>query len=383
MKTKVLMFINYFGKPSETFISDEIEFLKSQSEIDMDILHYGKNILEKTVYGLNLPSSFLKRIQGNPSKFSIENLKALKYRNGLNGTLGHLINFFKDKEYDTIYCHFGTNGKLIAELMSIGVISKNTNLITRFHGLDMNFKTYPIGFYDLLNKYSNNIIVGSKYAQKDILTYKINSDLVVKLPVGIKKANFSFQDSSVGKFNIVSIGRLVSFKGHIQAIEIIRLLHQTTTNFQYTIVGDGDLKNELELRIGKYNLENYVKIIPKLDHEKVLELVENSHVYLYPGIVDAEGRAETQGLANLEAMAKGLVILASDVGGVTDYVIDGKTGFLCESGNVESFVNKLQWIIENYHADQMTQIRESAIDMVRSHYCQEELNKKLLELLMN
>ncbi len=185
------------------------------------------------------------------------------------------------------------------------------------------------------------------------------------------------------KFNILSVGRLISLKGHILAIEIIRLFHKHTTNFQYTIVGEGPLKNELELLIRKYNLKDYVKIIPKLNHEKVLELVENSHVYLYPGIVDKEGRAETQGLANLEAMAKGVIILASDVGGVTDYVIDGKTGFLCESGNVESFVNKLQWIIENYHTDQMTQIRESAIDMVKSHYCQEELNKKLLELLMN
>ena len=383
MIKKILIFINYFGKPSETFISDEIKFLRNQSEIDLDILHYGKNISEENVYGLNLPSSFLKRIQGNPSKFSIENLKALKYRNGLNGTLGHLINFFKNKEYDTIYCHFGTNGKLIAELKELGVIPNKTKLVVRFHGLDMKFKTYPIGFYDILNKYSNNIIVGSKYAQKDILTYKINPDLVMKLPVGIKKVNISFQDSSVGKFNIVSIGRLVSFKGHILAIEIIRLFHKHTTNFQYTIVGKGPLKNELELLIGKYNLKDYVKIIPKLNHEKVLELVKNSHVYLYPGIVDKEGRAETQGLANLEAMAKGVIILASDVGGVTDYVIDGKTGFLCESGNVESFVNKLQWTIENYHTDQMTQIRKSAIDMVKSHYCQEELNKKLLELLMN
>src|SRR5690606_6206196 len=153
MKTKVLMFINYYKRTSETFISDEIEFLSNQKMVDLEILHYGKDNQDKNVRGLDMPASFVKRVLHNPSLFSIDYLKSLQYKNGQNASLGYLIKFFKKNQYDTIYCHFGTNGKLIAELKALGVISKDTKLVVRFHGIDMNFKKYPIRYYKTLNKY--------------------------------------------------------------------------------------------------------------------------------------------------------------------------------------------------------------------------------------
>src|SRR5690606_33687859 len=129
--------------------------------------------------------------------------------------------------------------------------------------------------------------------------------------------------------------------------------------------------------------EERVEIINGLPHEKILGLLEKSDLYLYPGIIDPAGRAETQGLANLEAMAQGLPIIASRVGGVPDYVIDGETGFLCEPGNIEEFVERLQWIIGSYNSDEITEVRRRAVRMVSQNYCQEELNNKLLNVLLD
>lgn len=125
------------------------------------------------------------------------------------------------------------------------------------------------------------------------------------------------------------------------------------------------------------------KYIERCIDANVLHLLKKSQIYLYPGIRDQTGRAETQGLANLEAMANGLVILASNIGGVPDYVLPNKTGFLCEPGNVDQFVEKLQWIMQNYSSDEIVKIRKNAITEVENNYCQEKLNEKLLNLLID
>ena len=78
-----------------------------------------------------------------------------------------------------------------------------------------------------------------------------------------------------------------------------------------------------------------------------------------------------------------MVILASNISGVSDYVVHNKTGFLCEPGNVNQFVEKLLWIMQNYSSDDMVKIRQNAIAEVENNYCQEKLNEKLLQLLIN
>lgn len=384
-KKRILVFINYFGKKSETFISDEIQFLSSQEDVDLTILHYGKDIPEKKVIGLYFESNFIKRWLKAVRKFDVKMFAALRYKNGLNGSLVSLIPFFKENRFDTIYCHFGTNGKLIAELKELKVIPIETKLVVRFHGLDMNFTKYPVGFYDILNSYADEILLGSQFAYKDLRTYRLNKEKLNKLPVGIMRKNISkeISDFQPEQFNIISVGRLIELKGYLVALDIINEINKRSINFTYTIIGDGPQYDILSEVIERYTLQNKVKIIKGLDHANVLDILQKSQIYLYPGIKDQDGRTETQGLANLEAMANGLVIVASDIGGVPDYVVHNKTGFLCEPGNVNQFVEKLLWIMQNYASDKIIKIRQNAIAEVENNYCQEKLNKKLLYLLID
>ena len=110
-----------------------------------------KNIPEKKIFGLGMSSSVLSKWKYQLSKLNSKKIQSLRYRNGLNASLPFLIDFFRNKNYDTIYCHFGTNGKLIAQLKELGVIPESTKLVVRFHGLDMMFAKYPLGYYNLLS----------------------------------------------------------------------------------------------------------------------------------------------------------------------------------------------------------------------------------------
>ncbi|WP_332029706.1 glycosyltransferase [Kaistella sp.] len=383
MKLKILIFINYYGKKSETFISDEIAFLSSQENLDLTILHYGKDIPSKNTVGINLAADFKKRWLRVLRKFDTTILRSLQYRNGLNGTLASLIPFFRKNQFDTIYCHFGTNGKLIAELKDLGVIPKETKLVVRFHGLDLNMKKYPKSFYNVLNNMDNIVLYGTKMAQDKLTTYGLIKQIVF-LPVGIKTSNISDinnVDTSVpDNFFILAVGRFIELKGHEIAIDIMENLK--SDNVFLNVIGDGERFLKIQQTVNRKALESKVNLLGKKSHQEVFLNLEKSHIYLYSGIYDAEGRCENQATSVLEAMAQGKVVISSALGGITDYLIENKTGFLCEPGNVKQFVEKLQWIIQNYTSAEMTKVRQNAILEVQKNYCQEKLNDQLLKLLI-
>ena len=378
------MFINYLKKTSETFISDEIEFLSRQNDVDLEVLHYGDDIKSGNVKGLKMPASFIKRLVNNPSLFTINYIKSLKYRNGQNTSLGYLIDFFKKNQYDTIYCHFGTNGKLIAELKELGVVPKETKLVVRFHGLDLNFNKYPTAYYKVLAQYADRILSGSDFAIDKLKKYKIYQSKIIKLPVGIKEKNILKEPLKKGKpekFTILSVGRFIELKGHREAILVCDLLKKRQLSFTFKIIGSGELENELRSLIQEKYLASEIEIISALPHEMVLEEMKNAQVFLYSGIYDKDKRSESQGLVNIEAMGIGLPIIASNIGGIPDYVKDKETGFLCEPGNIEQFADTLEWVIQHYDSKEILEIRKNAINKVKENYSQEKLNRQLLEIL--
>lgn len=385
-KKKILVFINYFGKKSETFISDEIEFLSSQKDVDVTILHYGKDIPEKRVVGLYFESNLIKRWLKALRKFDVKMFATLRYKNGLNGSLVSLIPFFRKNKFDTIYCHFGTNGKLIAELKELKVIPKETKLVVRFHGLDMNMKKYGKSFYNILSNHSDAILYGTKMAEKKLNYYGFKEQLI-NLPVGIKRNNIIALESIRKEnqlyeiFKVLSVGRFIELKGHHIALEIINKLKNH--NVVLEIIGDGPLLKGIENEISFKKLKTKIILLGSKPHYEVFSRLGNCHVYLYSGIYDAEGRCENQATSVLEAMAQGCVVLASGLGGITDYLIDGENGFIAEPGDVNQFAEKLQWIMQNYASDEILKIRQNAIAEVENNYCQEKLNEKLLKLLID
>ena len=156
------------------------------------------------------------------------------------------------------------------------MIPKETKLVVRFHGLDMNFTHYPVGFYDILNSYADEILLGSQFAYKDLRTYRLNKEKLNQLPVGIMRKNISkeISDFQPEQFNIISVGRLVEFKGYMVALDIINEINKRSINFTYTIIGDGPQYDILSEVIERYTLQKKVKIIKGLDHANVLHLLK-------------------------------------------------------------------------------------------------------------
>ena len=139
-----------------------------------------------------------------------------------------------------------------------------------------------------------------------------------------------------GKFKILFVGRHIERKGICYLIEAAKYLPKD--KFEIRIVGVGDLTEQLkqqaalldERRETKDERTQSASIIftGKLSPEDLANEYKTANVFTLPAIVDHKGDTEGLGVVLIEAMELGLPIVASNVGGIPDVVVDGESGIL-------------------------------------------------------
>ena len=117
------------------------------------------------------------------------------------------------------------------------------------------------------------------------------------------------------------------------------------------------------------------------NENEVINFMDNSSVFLYPGIVDNTGRCENQGLVIQEAQAMQLPVVTSDVGGISEGLIDKKTGFLVEEGNIDAFVSKVLWLIDN--PNRRKEMGKAGRQFVVENYESIILGERLIDIYYN
>ena len=151
--------------------------------------------------------------------------------------------------------------------------------------------------------------------------------------------------------NILNIGRLVPVKAHEVLIHACRLLRERDVEFRCRIVGDGIRRQELEELVVQLGLEDHVLFMGSLYEEEVSKLYEWCHVFVLSSL--SEGTPMTV----IEAMAKARPVIAPNITGLPEMVIDSKTGFLFNKGSQEDLANKLTKLAGNFESIERMGIR--------------------------
>jgi len=142
-------------------------------------------------------------------------------------------------------------------------------------------------------------------------------------PIDISKESIADPKSS-NTFSF--IGRLSAEKGALLFADASNKL-----NVQARFVGSGDLEVDLK------TLNKNAEFTGWCDRKKIVSYIKNSRAVVFPSQL-----YETQGMVVPEAAALGVPSIVSDTCAASEYIIDGKTGLLFESGNVESLMQKIQ-----------------------------------------
>ena len=129
-----------------------------------------------------------------------------------------------------------------------------------------------------------------------------------------------------GQLRFAYVGRLVAEKGLTVLLEAAELLKREKREFELLLIGDGPQRPQLEAMIQRYGLRDCVHITGFLEGAALINKLESVHVVIMPSTWE-----EAAGLAAMEQMMRGRLVIASKVGGLAETV--GDAGLLCRPGD--------------------------------------------------
>jgi L-malate glycosyltransferase len=141
--------------------------------------------------------------------------------------------------------------------------------------------------------------------------------------------------SSAGIKKVISACTLLKLKQLDKVIIALNTLKTKGFNWEYTIIGDGPEKQYLEKLVHKLNLSTQVFFMGRLPRDEVFSYMEQHDFFAMPSY------NETFGLAFLEAMANGCIVIGAKGWGIDGFVTDGVNGFLCNPYDQEDINQKV------------------------------------------
>ncbi|MBR5316984.1 MAG: glycosyltransferase [Lachnospiraceae bacterium] len=275
--------------------------------------------------------------------------------------------YLKEGKPDVIHAHFGTMGYVATALNSRYSIPY---IVTEHSSSLLNIdkiSTQRNKFY-----YKGYASAQKVIAVSNVLKGKIHEkmpQLGVNVIPNVLGKEFCF--SKVKKnshFTIITVGRLVESKRFDLLISAISELYKEGEMIKLWIVGDGELRDQLQLLAKQLDICNLVEFWGNKNVVELNELYNKSHLFVLPS------EFETFGVVYIEANACGLPIIATDCGGPAD-IVNKSNGILIPKNNLTALKNAIISIKTQYSDYSAENISRNTIEMYGENLICEEYIK--------
>lgn len=282
---------------------------------------------------LKIPCLFFKNKYLCYLEFSIKlYLKFFKEYNNkfvFFSSFSYLFNSFFPKKF-YLFIHNTTKKVFLTDYPEETWIERFVRKITYF---------FLFHWESYISKKAIKIFAISDSTKKDIINrYEINEDKIKVIPDALNKTLFkSSKQKIIFNKNLLFVGRLVPRKNIIDLIKIMRLLVDTDKGFILNLVGEGEntYVEKIKKEVFINNLQKNINFHGKVTDDKLNKLYESNNIFVFTSLVEGFG------LVLLEAMSKGLPVVAYDIVGVRDVVINNTNGYLVKPFDYQDFVNKI------------------------------------------
>jgi glycosyltransferase involved in cell wall biosynthesis len=189
---------------------------------------------------------------------------------------------------------------------------------------------------------SSRIIAHSSAARRFIGEHGAPSDKVELVPIGVDVERFSPGNgrNSKSPYSILSVARLIEHKGLMDLIEAIDILVERGMEICLTIVGDGELRVDIEEEISNRGLTEVVDLRLRVPFENMVDVYRSKDIFVLSSVV------EVFGVAALEAMASGMPVVVTRVGGLPDLVEEGFNGLVVEPRDPEGLSDAISSMLD-------------------------------------
>jgi L-malate glycosyltransferase len=304
------------SKRSETIKGMRVHRFRYFLPSSLERLCYGGGILP------NMKKSFLAKIQ----------LPFL-----ITAEFFALLSVARKEKPDVIHAHWilpqGFTAALVGKILNIPIV-------TTAHAGDVFPLKNPI--FKILSKFSVKSAaastVNSNFTNKAV--EKISGIKSKVIPMGVDLKTFSSSSSTsqlkkkyrIGNNDkiLLFVGRLAEKKGVTYLISAMNAIIKKYPNCKLLIVGDGPEKPALIKQTQSLGLFNKIIFTGSIPNSDLPQFYKAADIFVLPSIIDKRGDTEGLGVVLLEAIASGTAVIASNVGGIPDIVMNKKTGLLTD-----------------------------------------------------
>lgn len=306
---KVVQIIPQFGLAGAEIMCENLSY---------ELMKLGNEVLVISLY--NYHSSITERLEKN-------NIKVI-YLNkhlGIDFSIARkLYKILKKERPDVVHTHLAILKYVVPAAILAGVKTRihtiHNEAQKESRGLDKKFNKLAFKYFNVIP-----VALSPKIQATIEREYQLNKDKIPIICNGINTQSYKpkLNYSVDGKFKILNIARFSEQKNHIGLLEAFRIFHSKYSNSILSIIGEGEKRGEIEEFIRKNKLADCVQLLG-LKSEVANYLYETDIFVLaslYEGIP----------MTILEAMAAGVPIVSTEVGGVPDILTDNKNALLVET----------------------------------------------------
>ena len=359
---KVAYLINQYPAVSHSFIRREIKALekekikvfrfsiRSPAELvdRADLLELEKTRFVLKVGIVGLLSALLRTAITRPKRFLDAALLAIKIGwhkdRGIFVHLAYLaeacvlFGWVEDANIDHIHAHFAFNPTAVAMLCHVlGDVPYSFTV----HGPESIDRAVILSLEEKIKR-ASFVVAISDYCRSQLYrwcdrTYWSKIHIV---HCGLDKSFFEREVPPVLETNrLVCVGRLNEQKGHLVLLEAARELAKKSVDFKLVLVGDGELRSQIEDLITQYNLQDRITITGWADSNEVRQHIVNSRAMVLPSF------AEGLPVVIMEALALGRPVVSTYIAGIPE-LVDPNCGWLIPSGSIEALTESMRQVLE-------------------------------------
>jgi colanic acid/amylovoran biosynthesis glycosyltransferase len=193
--------------------------------------------------------------------------------------------------------------------------------------------------------------------------------------MGVDTANHPIKVSTKGPLTMLSVGRLHPVKDHDFLIRACRMLKNRGVPFVCLIAGDGPERVSIEGLIRDLDLRDEVRLLGHLSRHQL------DIRYAATELVVLTSRSEGIPLVLMEAMVRGIPVLAPTITGIPELVLDSKNGFLYRPGSLEDFVARVELVHRSESA--LGPLGRAARQHVLQHFNREKNLAAFCDLILS
>src|SRR3989338_11622986 len=245
----------------------------------------------------------------------------------------------KQGHYDVIHAYQASQAAGGGWLLK-WVYPKPPFLLTIQEGKDLNRQPWLMRFLrHFIFRKADVITVISNYLAQYVRSQ--NSKVPISIiPNGVDVSKFKPEGEHNSKV-IITSSRLVKKNGIGDLVDAIAVVKKEVPDIKLLIVGSGEQEKELKTKSSLLGLENNIEFIGEVLNDLLPKYLAKASIFVRPSL------SEGLGIAFLEAMAAGLPIIATPVGGIPDFLKDGETGLFCRVNNPEDIAEKINTILSD------------------------------------